>query len=335
MPKTLKNIHEQLCDPDNIVKGYYNAQKGKGQRNEVLAFARNLNKNLISIWHDMHTLTYQHGTYRTRIINERKERVISIAPFRDRVVHHCLMNIVAPLWETVYINNTYACRKGYGIHRCLHDVSTAMRDVQGTQYALQIDIVKFYDNVDHDILKAIERRRIGDERLMYISDNITDSFATGLPKGNYTSQYKANLYLAYFDHFVKEQLGVKHYFRYMDDMVFLSPTKEHLRCVLDQVRAYLHDNLRLAIKSNYQIYPVDARAVDFVGYKIDHRGVALRKSILRNYYRRLNTKVRTTPMPDAEAIKQNMSSYWGWLSHCSAIHFDNVINRSIKTINHA
>lgn len=330
MPKRLYNLHYRLCDPQNITLGYHLAQKGKSNRTDIKAFTSNLNRNLIDIWSDLDSLRYVHGKYRTMIVQQTKRRVINIAPFRDRVVHHCFINVIKPTWESVYIDNTYACRKGYGIHKCLTDVVSCLRDAEATGYVLQIDIKQYYDNIDHDVLKAIERKRIADDDFMLISDRITNSFAPGIPKGNYTSQYKANLYLSYFDHYVKEKLKVKYYFRYMDDMVFFASTKSELRHVYEQIEKYLRENLKLTIKSNWQIYPIDSRPLDFVGYKTDHNGVLLRKNILKNYYRKLDHLKTKYDIIDQDNIKHNLSSYWGWLGYCSEYHFENVIKQSLN-----
>lgn len=148
-----------------------------------------------------------------------------------------------------------------------------------TTYCLKLDIRKFYPSINHDILyNDIVKRKIKDPYILKILKEIIYS-ANGVPIGNYLSQYFANLYLAYFDHWVKEQLKCKFYFRYADDIVILSNSKEFLHDVLNKIRVYLKDKLALDLKPNYQIFPVEARGIDFVGYIFRHRYTLLRKSI--------------------------------------------------------
>lgn len=252
--------------------------------------------------------TYTPGEYRIKEIEEHdKHRVIMIAPFfPDRVIHHCIINVLGQFWTSLFIGNTYACIKGRGIHKCMEDVHYALvKDRKGTTHCLKIDIRKFYDNVDHAALKRIIRYGIADEQLLRLLDKIIDSNGKekGLPIGNFTSQYLANLYLTYFDHWVKEELvkiverrfGVKfYYFRYMDDMVFLCSDKEALHFILDMVGLYLGAELKVEIKPNWQIFPVDDRGIDYVGFKQNHYGILLRKGILTRFYKKFNKIANTT-----------------------------------------
>jgi hypothetical protein len=170
-----------------------------------------------------------------------------------------------------------------------------------------MDIVKFYPSVDHRILKTLIRRKIKDQDLLWLLDEIIDS-APGLPIGNYLSQYLANFYLAYFDHWMKEELGVKHYFRYADDLVILAPDKQSLHRIFKNIKDYLIHFLGLQIKGNYQIFPVAARSIDFVGYRFYHTHTLLRKSIKQSFAR----KVSKGKNPASAA------SYWGWAKHCNS-----------------
>ena len=139
-----------------------------------------------------------------------------------------------------------------------------------------MDIRKFYQSVDHEVLKLIVRRRIKDERLLLLLDGIIDS-APGIPIGNYLSQFFANLYLSYFDHWLKEDKKVRYYYRYADDMVILSSNKSNLHTLKDEIRDYLRDVLKLELKDNWQIFPVGKRGIDFIGYVFYHDHVKMRK----------------------------------------------------------
>ncbi|MNR07043.1 reverse transcriptase [compost metagenome] len=172
-----------------------------------------------------------------------------------------------------------------------------------------MDIVKFYPNVDHDILKALLRKKFKDNDLLWLLDEIIDS-ADGLPIGNYLSQYFANFYLTYFDHWIKEQKGVKYYFRYADDIVILSNNKPHLHEILFDIKQYLSTNLKLQVKGNYQVFPVEARGIDFVGYKFYHTHTLLRKSIKKRFAKAVS-KTKN---------KAIIAAYNGWAKHCDSKH---------------
>ena len=199
--KKLRNVYHLLYESDNLTLAQYNAQKGKGDRTEIRKFNENITDNLRDLYEMLVNETYTPGEYRVKTIYEPKERVIMIAPFfPDRIVHHCIINVLGRFWSNLFIGNTYACIKGRGIHKCMEDVHTALvTDRKGTEFCLKIDIRKFYDNVDHSALKQIIRYSIADEQLLRLLDKIIDSNGKekGLPIGNFTSQYLANLYLTY------------------------------------------------------------------------------------------------------------------------------------------
>jgi hypothetical protein len=224
----------------------------------------------------------------------------------------------------MYTADTYACIKGRGGHLARHNIMKAMRrDPKGTKYCLKIDIRKYYPSVDRETLKGILRRKFKDVRLLALLDEIIDS-APGLPIGNYLSQTLANVYLAYFDHYVKEQLGARYYFRYVDDIVVLSDDKEKLRSIFSAMRTYLGGRLHLEIKPNWQIFPVEARGLDFLGYVFRHGYVLLRKRIKRNIFRalaHLRKVCKTT-----KEIRLAVGSYIGWLKYTNSRNLTNTLN---------
>lgn len=338
--KKLKNVYHLIYSPENLVKSQYKAQKGKGKRSEIDNFNNNICENLNDLWEMLANETYVPGDYRIKIIYEPKERVIMIAPFfPDRIVHHCIINVLGQFWSSMFISNTYACIKGRGIHKCMEDVHKALvTDRNGTKYCLKIDIRKFYDNVDHAALKKIMRCMIADEQLLRLLDKIIDSngMQKGLPIGNFTSQYLANVYLSYFDHWIKEVLRVKYYYRYMDDIVVLSDSKEELHQILDAMGLYLGTELKLEIKSNWQIFPVDDRGIDYVGFKQNHFGILLRKGILKRFYIKLRKVQTTYKISNEMDIKHLFPSEYGWIIRCSEDHskfiFNNCLNDGNKFI---
>lgn len=309
--KRIGNIYDNLCTLDNLKIAYQNAKKGKAKSYGVIAFERNLEDNLNTLLNGLTTLQFKTSKYSNFTLNEYgKDRLISRLPFYpDRIVHHLLMLVLEPIWCNIFIRDTYACIKGRGIHDGLKRLNTALKNTD-TQYCLKIDVRKFYPSIDHDILKSIIRKKIKDEKILTVLDEVIDS-ADGVPIGNYLSQYFANLYLAYFDHYMKEVQGVKYYFRYADDIVILHSDKAYLQGLLVNISDYMVSNLNLQLKRNYQVFPTDKRGIDFLGYVSYTTHIKLRKSIKQRMFRRIKS---ITP----ENCKQKMAAYNGWLKHCNS-----------------
>src|SRR5690606_3676735 len=200
--------------------------------------------------------------------------------------------------------DTYSCIKGRGIHKCSYNLRKALKD-ETSVYCLKLDVTKFYPSVDHDVLKSLLRKKFKDADLLWLLDEIIDS-ASGLPIGNYLSQYLANFYLTYFDHWMKEQKLVKHYFRYADDLVILADDKTYLRALLNDIKTYFKDNLKLEVKGNHSVFPV-SEGIDFVGYVHFPTHTLLRKSIKQNFARKLKKN------PSQETV----ASYMGWAKHAN------------------
>jgi retron-type reverse transcriptase len=306
--KRINNLYQRICSIENLQLADSIARKGKLTQPGVIRHARNQERN-IQVLHKMLTeKTYRTSEYTTFTIYEPKERIIYRLPyFPDRIVHHAVMNILEPIFVSTFTADTYSCIKKRGIHAAAAALKSALKDQAQTRYCLKLDIKKFYPNVDHDILKMLLRRKFKDQDLLDLLDEIIDS-ADGLPIGNYLSQYFANFYLTYFDHWLKEDLQVKYYFRYADDMVILSGDKSYLQQLLSEIRNYLQENLKLTVKENYQVFPVEARGIDFVGYVFRHSHTLLRKSIKQSFARMLSRN----------SNPQSIASYKGWAIHCNS-----------------
>lgn len=315
------NLFARICSVENLALADSKARKGKRKTYGVRLFDRNAEENLRLLHETLIQGRYRTSKYTTFTIHEPKERLIFRLPYYpDRIVHHAVMNVLEPIWVSVFIKNTYSCIKGRGIHKGVNDLKRDLRrDVAGTQYCLKMDIRHFYPSIDHEILKKILRKKIKDVRLLSLLDEIVDS-AEGVPIGNYLSQYFANLYLAYFDHWVKEVLGVKYYYRYADDMVLLSSDKVELRGWFYQIRAYLEEELHLQIKPNWQIFPVEVRGIDFLGYVFRHTYTRLRKSIKKNLFKRVS----------GNAGRERLAAYIGWLKYCNSA----MLKKKLNEISH-
>jgi retron-type reverse transcriptase len=306
--RRINNLYQRICSIENLQLADSIARKGKLKQPGVIEHDRNREANILALQKMLVEKTYRTSEYTTFPIYEPKERIIFRLPyFPDRITHHAVMNILEPVFVSVFTADTYSCIKGRGIHAAAYAVRSALHDISGTQFCLKLDIRKFYPNVDHDVLKDLLRRKIKDIDLLWLLDGIIDS-AEGIPIGNYLSQYFANFYLAYFDHWIKEDRRIKYYFRYADDLVILSDDKAQLHQLLSDIRIYLQDNLKLSVKHNYQIFPVDSRGIDFVGYVFYHTHTRLRKSIKKNFARMIAKRRNAA----------SVASYNGWAAHCNS-----------------
>lgn len=308
--KRISNIYHQITSLDNLQEADQKAQKGKSGQYGVKLHNRNQEANILRLQDMLMSKTYQTSKYDIFKVYEPKERIVYRLPyFPDRIAHHAIMNVLEPILVRTFTADTYSCIKGRGIHKLVNKLKIDLKNISATQYCLKFDITKFYPSIDHEVLKELLRCKFKDQDLLWLLDEIIDS-APGLPIGNYLSQYLANFYLTYFDHWVKEELKVSHYYRYADDMVILAPDKPTLHRVFHQCKSYLHDQLKLSVKGNYQVFPVEARGIDFVGYVFYHHHVQIRKHIKQNFARKLAKK------PD----HVSKASYLGWLGHANARH---------------
>lgn len=315
--KRLKNVYGRICSIENLELADKIARKRKSYQPAIHQHDKQKTQNIELLNRMLLDKTYQTSPYTTFKVYEPKEREVYRLPyFPDRITHHAIMNVLESMFVAVFTADTYSCIKKKGIHAAANAVKLALKDEPGTRYCLKMDIQKFYPSVDHDILKALLRKKIADSDLLWLLDEIIDS-AAGLPIGNYLSQYFANFYLTYFDHWLKETKRVKHYFRYADDLVILSGSKEYLHELFASIKEYLTVELKLTVKSNYQIFPVASRSIDFVGYRFYHSHTLIRKSIKQNFARKVKAgHVASIP------------SYTGWIGHCNG---KNLIKKLLKT----
>lgn len=327
--KRISNLYEKICSVENLKLADQKARKGKLNTYGVKVHDRNREKNIIKLHESLVNGTFRTSEYDIFMIYEPKEREIYRLPYYpDRIVHHAIMNIQEPIWVSVFTQDTYSCIKDRGIHKCAFDIKTVLRtDKAGSTYCLKMDIKKFYPSIDHEVMKAIIRRKIKDKQLLVLIDEIIDS-ADGLPIGNYLSQYLANLYLTYFDHWIKEDLRVKHYFRYADDMVILSSSKNELHALRQKIEEYLNRELKLELKNNWRVFPAST-GIDFVGYVFYPTHTVLRKSIKKNLCRKISRLNKVEDISE-EGYKRAVASWWGWCKYCNSINLINKLNKKSK-----
>lgn len=306
--KTFYNLYAKIATFDNLLLAAKNAQKGKRYQKSVAAFNLHLEEELLQLREELQSKSYQPGSYRSFMIYDPKERMISAAPYRDRVVHHALMNVTAPIFERTFISDTFANRKGKGVHAA---IERYQEYAQKYPYVLKCDIRKFFPSIDHELLKQELRWKIACPDTLWLIDLIIDNSNAqeehiayypgddlftpyqrrrGLPIGNLTSQWWGNIYLNRFDHFVKEELRVPGYIRYVDDFVLFGQTASQLRMWRSAIEAYLC-GLRLSLHPHKtQIFQV-GKGVPFLGFKVFPRHRVVRKEKTRRYARFLRKKM--------------------------------------------
>ncbi len=308
--KRLGELYYRICSFENLVLADMKARKGKTHRSEISTHDSNQVKNLARLHLKLVFRTYKTSPYEIFTVREKKEREVYKLPYYpDRITHHAIMNVLEPVFVKNFTTDTYSCIKGKGIHGAFKKFRNDLQDRSGTTYCLKLDITKFYPSVNHDILKKQLRRKFKDQDLLWLLDEIIDS-APGLPIGNLLSQFLANFYLSPFDHWLKEVKRVKYYYRYADDLVFLSGNKEYLHKLQEEISWYLENNLELQLKDNWQVFPVDKRGVDFIGYVFRHDYIRIRKSIKQSFARAIARG----------AGLQSINSYLGWAKHADANH---------------
>lgn len=321
--KRVGNLFDKIVDIDNLILADKKARKGKYKSKEIKKFDLNKDEKLLELQNNLINNNFKTSNYKTFKLNEYgKERLVYKLPYYpDRIVHHAIMNVLEPIWTNLLIRDTFSCIKGRGIHDGLIRLTDVLNNnIEETKYCLKFDIKKYYPSIDNKILKNIIRKKIKDKQVLLLLDEIIDS-TEGIPIGNYLSQIFANLYLSYFDHWCKENKKIKYYFRYADDVVILHEDKIFLNNLFKEIEGYLKDNLKLTIKENYQIFPVEDRGIDFLGYKSFHKYKILRKSIKKRMFKKLKI------IKNINNFNKTFASYNGWLVHCNSFNLKNKIIR--------
>jgi hypothetical protein len=284
--KRQNRLFEQIIDYNNIRHAFLKALRGNRGSHSAVNFCKNTEKNLAALRDKITSLDCGWGSYRSFLITDPKLRVISTAPFEQRIMHHAIMNIIEPVFDRPMIFHSYACRKGKGTHAA---VQYAFGRCKTSPFFLKLDIRKYFDSIDHDSLKTQLRRLIKDTRVLFLLDGVIDSYETatgkGVPIGNLTSQFFANLYLANMDHFILEKLRPSAYCRYMDDFVLWSTSQAELKTMFTQVNEYVTRNLKLTIKQ--PVFGKTATGLPFLGFLIKEKGIYLLQKSKRRFKKRI------------------------------------------------
>ena len=314
------NLYQLITNYDNLDLAHRNARRGKISTDEVRKVDEDPVKYLKEIQRLLVSKEFTTSPYKRFLIHEPKTREISKLPyFPDRIVQHAVMNVLGPLWDNVFIPDIYSAIPGRGIHAGLKRLRGFLRNERETRYCLQFDISKFYPSVNHDILMRLIESKIKCPDTLWLLENIVRSSENekGIPIGNYLSQYFANIYLNQFDHWLKETLKVKRYIRYADDGVILDTSKRRLNAIHKAIDAYFKKNLALLLNPKTQIYPVDVRGIDFLGYRTFRTHTLLRKRSARSFKTKLAMIKKRWPNIPAQHVVSTVMARVGWIKHCN------------------
>jgi retron-type reverse transcriptase len=329
--KVARNIFGKIASLEHLFHCWDHFRRGKRKRKDIQFFERHLEDNIFQLQHDLVTLQYRHEPYRHFYISDPKQRHISKATVRDRLVHEAVYQVLTEIFDKTFIYHSLSSRIGKGTHMGITQLDRMIKKVSsnGTNpcYALKMDIKRFFDTVNHRLLKLLIRRSIKDEKALVIIDIIIDSFqirdgelgGMGIPLGNVTSQLFANIYLHELDDFIKRKLREKHYLRYCDDFIILSSDGIHLQFLIDPIREFLLEKLLLMLHPKKVGIRKLKQGIDFIGAVLfqNHRLVRTRtkqrmiRRLKKSYEEYLNGKMEVSSMD------QKVQSYLGVLSHAN------------------
>ena len=276
--KRLNFLFDGITDRGNIRLAFLKTLRGNRSSLSAINYCQDIDRNLESLRKNLLSPDFRWGGYRSFLITDPKLRTVSTAPFEQRVMHHAIMNVIEPVMERSLIYHSYACRRGKGTHAA---VRYAFARCRANPYFLKLDVRRYFDSVDHGVLKSMTRKLIKDARVIGLLDGIIDGYekspGRGVPIGNLTSQFFANLYLSGMDHCVLEKLRPRAYCRYMDDFVAWSSSKKQLRDMFARITDYVGDSLKLELKP--PVFGDTDSGLPFLGFLVKEKGVYLmRKS---------------------------------------------------------
>lgn len=322
---------EQVFSFENLLAAAYSCRKGKTTANASLVFFNKLEENIIQLQNELLWCEYHHSPYHHFYVFEPKRRLISAPHFRDRVIHRAIYNVLEPLFDKTYIDDSYACRKNKGTHKGADRAQSFIKKVErthGKAYVLKADISRYFSSIDHAILKQLLSNKMQCQRtlslLFYIIDSsptseISATVGVGIPLGNLTSQLFANIYLHELDRFAKHTLKSKHYVRYMDDFIFIHHDKAQLQQWRKDVELFLSRHLSLKTNSKTQVFPVtksNGRGLDFLGYRIYAHHRLLRKCSVARIKTKLK-KLRKQYSLNEISLSDIQPQIQSWLGHAS------------------
>ena len=322
MPKTIRNKFDKYLNYEKLMEAHLKARKGKGQRKEIILFNLKQEEYIKWLLEKLENKTYRHGGYTEFYVTEPKLRKIEKSRYIDRIVHTWVVdNFLEPYFVPQFIPQSFACLKNRGMHKSAIYVQEKMKHckrIWGEYYILKMDIAKYFENIDKKILLSILKRKIKDNQLLWLINEIlyAQNRERGLEIGNYTSQMFANIYLNEVDQFIKHQLHVKYYCRYLDDSVLMVKTKKEAKEILEKIKIFLKEKLKLELNKKTQIFK-NKQGVNFCGYKISEYRMKIRdkgKRKLKKKIKKLKNAIKQGRLTSKEA-KKYLAGHMGYIKY--------------------
>ena len=327
--KRYGNLFDKICDIENIKNAHRQARKDKSFYREVKKIDNNVDYYAKKIRNMLLSKSYKikSSGYTSFMKNDKgKDReIFKLSYYPHRLIQWAIMLQIQHIFLNTFISNTFSSIPNRGIHLASNKLRRDLKqDEENTKYCLKIDVKKFYPNINHSICKSLIRRKIKDKDLLWLMDNIIDSMDgdKGIAIGSLFSQWMGNFYMSYFDHWIKEDLSIKYYYRYCDDIVILHEDKTFLHELKTKIERYLNSNLKLTVKDNWQVFPTRTRGIDFVGYRHFGDYILLRKTTAKQLKRRMKT-IRNRCHNRIEMSYSDwcsINSYRGWIIWCDGFN---------------
>ena len=330
MPKTIRNQFDKYLTYEKLLEAHEKSKKGKNRKTELIKFNLKQEEYIMWLYKSLKNGTYKHGGYQEFYVTEPKLRKIEKSRYIDRIVHRWLVdNFFIKGFISQFIYTSYACIKNKGMHRAAFYVQDCMRKAKkkwGDYYILKTDVAKYFDNIDKDILLKILQRKIKDPKLLWLIKEIlyAQKRKKGIEIGNYTSQIFANIYLNEVDQYIKHDLKIKFYARYLDDSILIVHTKEEAKYALEKIKKFLNERLELELNKKTQIFK-GKQGVNFCGYKINEYRLKLRdkgKRNLKNKIKKLKKKVKEGKISGSEA-RNYLAGHIGYIKWADVYNLTN------------
>ncbi len=339
--KTYKNLYKELCSLKNLEKAFRKSKKRKSKMLYVKEFEANLQNELIKLNQELESQTYKPRSLRRFIIRDPKTRTIHSSAFRDRVVHHALINIIGPIFEKRFIHDSYASRIGKGTHNAILRFDKFKRKVSKNNarscFVLKADVKHYFETVDHKNLLDIIKKRIKDKKVIWLIETILSNFNQkikdkGMPLGNLTSQFFANVYLNELDYFAKHKLKAKYYLRYVDDFVILHKNKNVLIRYKEKIKDFLNRNLKLTLHPGKSKIVHLTNGISLLGYRIFYYYRLLRKTNKRKFDKNFSEKLSL--FKEGLITYENLiSSLTGWFGYAIWANTHKLRNNVLELVN--
>lgn len=336
------HIFRQIISLENLLKAWREFRRGKTNKKDVQQFEFFLEANLFKIHQDLKKKRYQPQPYQSFYICDPKSRHIHKASVRDRVIHQAVFRVLYPIFDKSFIADSYSCRFGKGTHRGVKKLENFVRKISRNFYqsvfALKIDVKKFFHHIDHQILFTVIQEKIKDQSALWLIKKIIESFESessrGLPLGNVTSQLFANIYLDKLDQFIKHDLRENYYLRYCDDLIILSSDRNHCFKIIQLIRKFLLDKLKLEIHQDKLLIRKLSQGIDFLGYVVLPHYQLVRTNTKKRIFRKINNRLEeyNSGATNQNSFNQTLQSYLGVLSHAKTYKLRQKIYSSLSEL---